>query len=156
MAFLKWVIAGLVAVGAVLGAFSFFSGGHAFGSPGQGSETYPNSQWLVGGNQIGPTGTLNANSQFGACNLIGTGKTLAATSTGNYDCAVSGILPGDFVLADAPSGFTAGTLGAIYPIAAHASTTAGYITFTLVNLSGAASTTLGQPVASGTEYFTWR
>lgn len=151
---------GVLGLCAVLGLVSFLGFGlqHSskLGSAGNGSETYYNSQWLVGGNQIGPTGTLNLNTQFGTCNLIGTNVTIAATSTQNYDCPVAGIKPGDLVLADPSSNMGGGVLGNIYPIRAVASTTAGFVTFTLINLSGVASTTLGTNVASSTEYLSYR
>lgn len=130
--------------------------GISFGSSGNASETYYNSQWLVGGNQIGPTGTLNANSQFGTCNLIGASAGISATSTSNFDCAVAGIQKGDTIFGESSVNATTGILGDITVIRAVASSTNGFVTFTLANLSGAASTTLGANVASGTEYVTWR
>lgn len=150
---------GVLGLCAVLGAASFFgltaTGQHLLGSAGNAAETYYNSQWLVGGNQIGPTGTLNLNSQFGTCNLIETG-TIAATSTAQYDCAVTGIQPGDTVFEDPSATQATGVLGDIFPIRAVASTTAGYVTFTFLNLSGAASTTLGAQVSKGVEYVSFR
>lgn len=147
---------GVLGLCAVLGLVAFLGFGlqhssKALGSTGNGSETYYNSQWLVGGNQIGLTGTLNLNTQFGTCNLIGAGS-LAATSSANYDCAVSGIKPGDLVLADPPSYLTPVSLG-MFVEKAVASSTAGFITFTIANGTGAASTTLS---SAGWEYLTYR
>lgn len=158
MNFIKNIAIAIVALGALCGIFALFHGGSPvrLGSSGNASETYYNSQWLVGGNQIGPTGTLNLNTQFGTCNLIGTSAGITATTTKNFDCAVAGILPGDTVIGDPSALMSAGVLGDIYPVRAVASSTAGFITFTLLNLSGAASTTLGSNVASSTEYFSAR
>lgn len=128
----------------------------SYGSTGEPTETYTNAQWLAGGISVGPTGTFNQNTQFGTCNLLGTNNSIAATSTANYDCAVPGIKSGDIVFEDPSSSLGAGVIGNIFPIGAHASTTNGYITFTLMNLSGAASTSLDSAVASGTEYYSLR
>lgn len=146
---------------AILGTLAFLGihlGGlpTQVGSTGNAAETYYNSNWLVGGIQVGPTGTLNANSQFGTCNLIGGSAGISATSTKNFDCAVTGIQKGDVVMGDlginAP--FTSGA--GFVVSAAQASTTAGYITYTILNLTGAASTTLGTNITNGMEYFTLR
>lgn len=152
---------GILGLCAVLGLASFLGFGiqhsaKALGSTGNGSETYYNSQWLVGGIQTGPTGTLNLNTQFGTCNLVGTNVSIAATSTQNYDCAVAGIKPGDTVIEDPSVNMGVGVLANIFPIRAVASTTAGFVTFTMLNLSGAASSTLGSNVASSTEYISYR
>lgn len=154
-------IAALV-VGVLLGVASFFGvslhfpAPHALGTAGNAPETHYNGQWLIGGNQIGLTGTWNTNQQFGTCNLIGGAGGITATSTANFDCAVTGIKPGDTLVEDPSNNMALGIAGDIFPIRATASTTAGYITFTLLNLSGAASTTLGSQVTSGVEYISWR
>lgn len=151
-------VGGLFAVLGVLAFLGIHLGGSApkVGSTGNAAETYYNSQWLVGGIQVGPTGTLNANSQFGSCNLIGGSKGIAATSTATFDCAVTGVQKGDVVMGDlgvnAPFSLGSGFVVA----AAQASTTAGYITYTILNLTGAASTTLGTNLTNGMEYFTLR
>lgn len=159
---IKNIAIGVLGLGALLGAVAFFGFGlqhtavKLLGAAGNGVETYYNSQWLVGGNQVGPTGTLDLNTQFGTCNLIGTNVSIAATSTQNYDCAVAGIKPGDLVLADSSANMGTGVLANIFPIRAVASSTAGFVTFTFINLSGAASSTLGANVASSTEYLSYR
>lgn len=146
------ILGGLAFLGIHLGGLSSAQ----LGSTGNAAETYYNSQWLVGGNQIGPTGTLNANSQFGTCNIIGGAAGISATTTKNFDCAVTGIQKGDFVLGDL--GMNAPlTPGAGFVVTeAQASSTAGYITFSILNLTGAASSTLGTNLTNGIEYFTWR
>lgn len=151
-------IGGVLAVLGALAFFGFHLGGSAqvAGSTGNGAETYYNSQWLVGGIQVGPTGTLNGNTQFGNCNLIGGAAGITATSTANFDCAVTGIQPGDVILEDPSNRMTLGVAGDIFPVRATASTTAGFVTFTFLNLSGAASSTLGANVTQGVEYVTWR
>lgn len=145
----------------LLGAFMLHNSGstdssQALGSTGQPATVVPNAQWFSGGETIGQTGTFNQNQQFGICNLIGASAGIVASTTANFDCAVKGIKPGDFILEDPSTKMSAGNIGAIFPIGAKASTTAGFVTFTLINLSGAASTTLGTNVASGTEYVSWR
>ena len=151
---------GVLGLAVILGAAAFFgltAKGHTLlGSAGNAAETYYNSQWLVGGVQIGQTGTLNANTQFGTCNLIGGAKGITATSTSNFDCAVTGIQAGDLVLPDPSANETTGVIHNIMIQKAVASSTAGYITFTLVNLTGTATTTLGTDVTNGVEYFTAR
>lgn len=143
----------ILVLAALSGVASFF-GVHSssFGSSGNAAETYYNSQWLVGGNQIGPTGTLNANSQFGTCNITGGAAGIAASSTSSFDCAVAGVVKGDTVLGDpgvnAPAGF--------FVTKVVASTTAnGFIEFSIYN-AGAASSTLGVALTNGMEYVTWR
>lgn len=153
---------GVLGVGAVLGILAFLGLGlqHAaskkVGSAGNASETYYNSQWLVGGNQIGPTGTLNANSQFGTCNLIGGSAGLIASTTANFDCAVTGIQKGDTIVADLGANAPLGPSLGFMLVKAVASSTNGYITFTIANLTGVSSSTLGTNLTNGIEYTTWR
>lgn len=152
----------VLVLGAVLGVAAFL--GFSFhyhpsgqvGTAGNAPETYYNGQWLVGGIQVGLTGTWNTNQQFGTCTLIGGAGGINATTTANFDCAVSGIKAGDIIIEDPSSNMALGTPGDIYPIRATASSTNGYVTFTLLNLSGAASTTLGAQVTNGVEYISWR
>lgn len=149
-------IAALV-LAAILGVLGFLGIGlHApvkLGSSGNAAETYYNSQWLVGGNQIGPTGTLNANQQFGTCNPTFYGTSLAATSTGTFACAVPGILAGDTIVADPPIG--SNVSGAGFVIQNAYATTTGIVAFTYVNLTGAATTSFKQATTS-VEYVSWR
>lgn len=126
------------------------------GSTGEPSDVYINPLWQSGGESIGPTGTFDQNSQFGTCNLIGGTSGIGATTTANFDCAVTGIKAGDTVFGDPSASLPVGALYDFPIIKAVASTTNGYITFTVLNLSGAASTTLGTPVTNGIEYFTQR
>lgn len=152
------IVAGLALVLAVISLFIAF-GSHGkvvLGSTGQPATVVPNAQWFSGGITIGQTGTFNQNTQFGACNLVGGAAGITASTTRQFDCAVKGIKSGDFVLEDPTVNMTPGNLGDIYPIGARASTTPGFITFTMLNLSGAASTTLGSNVVNGIEYLTYR
>lgn len=144
----------LGAAGSILGVLHLNSA--SYGSTGQPSTVDPNPQWLSGGITVGMTGTFDQNTQFGTCNLIGGAGGVTATSTANFDCAVSGVQPGDTVLGDlgANAPFTVG--GGFVISKAVASSTRGYITFTLLNLTGAASTTLGVNLTNGLEYFTLR
>lgn len=79
----------------------------------------------------------------GTCNLVG--GTIAATSTGFAACAVTGALAGDLVFAT----FATSSPGAAI-VGAQASSTAGYITLKILNLSGASRDTTA--FGTGTAY----
>lgn len=83
----------------------------------------------------------------GTCDLVG--GTIAATTTGYADCAVTGVLPGDLVFAS-----FATTTPAASIIAARASSTSGFITLKVLNLSGLSNhiTAFG----TSTEYYVVR
>jgi len=81
------------------------------------------------GLQLGSSGTSLAQIVKGTCNLVG--GTIAATSTGVADCAVTGVVDGDLVFASlATSSAQAAIAGA------RASSTSGFITVKVMNLSG--------------------
>lgn len=110
-----------------------------------------NSSEAVGGTsntnsdlKITPPGSLSVGTtssataftfiKKGTCNLVG--GTIAATSTGFADCAVTGALAGDLVFAT----FATSSPGATI-VGARASSTAGFITVKILNLSGASAHT---------------
>lgn len=149
-------VGGLFAVLGLLAFLGVHLGGakpQVAGSSGNASETYYNSQWLVGGNQIGPTGTLNANSQFGRCALIAPSYSVTASSSASMDCAVPGILAGDVVVGMFATSTVAAQGWEI--VGASASSTSGYITFRVANDTGATNV-IPASLASTTQYATWR
>lgn len=82
------------------------------------------------GLQLGTSGTSLSQIVKGTCNLVG--GTVAATSTAFADCAVTGVVDGDLVFAT----FATSTPGATI-VGARASSTSGFITVKVLNLSGA-------------------
>ena len=101
---------------------------------------------------VGSAGTPVNQLLHGTCSLIYSTVLLTATTTSNYDCAVTGVLNGDqvFVTAGATTTIAAGFTDFLI-VGAKASTTAGYITISVYNGTGA---TQGVPVniASSTVY----
>lgn len=83
----------------------------------------------------------------GTCNLVG--GTIAATSSAVADCAVTGVLDGDLVFAT----LATSTANAVID-GARASSTSGFITVRLHNLTGAASSV--SALGSSTAYFVIR
>jgi hypothetical protein len=145
------VLGGLAFLGVSL---NLFGSAKLLGSAGNAAETYINSQWLVGGLQVGPTGTLNANSQFGSCNPTYYGTLpLAASSTGTFACTVSGIAAGDYLEGDLPATETGGTPGFI--ITSTYATTSNIVAFTVYNISGSATSSFKQ-ATTGVEYWSTR
>ncbi len=95
-------------------------------------------------------GTSGSNLGFvktGTCDLVG--GAIAATSSAVADCAVTGVVSGDIVI---PTLATS-TANAV-ATGARASTTAGYITVRLLNLTGAASSV--SALGSSTSYIVLR
>lgn len=90
----------------------------------------------VGSILIGTGGTAVSHVVAPAnCTVIANANTIAASSTKDVDCAVTGLLPTDTVFANATTSISA-TFGGVQIQAAHASTTAGYATLTLTNNTG--------------------
>lgn len=84
--------------------------------------------------QAGASGSSITQLLKGNCALIGTDASQVGTSTAAYDCAVTGVVSGDTVIAQlaTTTSFIAARNWAI--TGAKASTTAGYITVMLTNL----------------------
>lgn len=122
-----------------------------------------NQRVFTRGVQIGTTATnrnLVSGLQFGSCALIVPG-TIAATTTRNVDCAVTGVVSTDTVLSAVISSSTySGSLitgsGGVIAISARASSTAGFITVTLLNLTGSTFTFAGTGFGSTTNYMILR
>lgn len=86
--------------------------------------------------QLGATGNSLSLIQKGTCTILADAS-VAATSTKNFDCAFAGVNAGDtvFVTEQASS-----TLASQFVIkGATASSTTGFITFSILNLTGTAA-----------------
>lgn len=101
-------------------------------------------QRFNGGLVVGQAGTSIAQVITGTCNLVG--GAISATSSAPADCAVTGVRSGDLVFAT----LATSTAGAVLT-GARASSTSGYITVRLLNLTGAASSV--SALGSSTAYF---
>lgn len=111
----------------------------------------------VSGLQVGTTtsATTFAGFQASTCDLIGSGVSQTASTTAVYDCLASGVVPGDKVVAQLASSTVAVGLGWSI-VGAKASSTAGYITVILANLTGATKVPAATSVGSSTAYYAWR
>jgi hypothetical protein len=98
-------------------------------------------------------GTAIAQVLKGTCNLIGSDSSQAATTTVAYDCAVTNAQSGDTVFAQLASTTPAlgGSMGWVI-VATKASSTSGYITVMLTNMSGASRVPSVTSVGSSTQY----
>lgn len=102
------------------------------------------------------TGTTQTAQFSGTGSLIGTNG-IAATSTSNFDIAVTGVIAGDQVIAQLPTTApTASGKGPFVIVAASASTTANFITLTVLNLSGIATTAISTTLQTGVNYWVVR
>lgn len=99
---------------------------------------------------LGTNPTNLAKFMFGTCALISSNFTVPATSTVPMDCAITGVASTDGVFAQFATS-TATTYGGWQIRGASASTTAGFITISVVNGTGA-SATIPSGVASTTKY----
>lgn len=153
----EWINTGLIVLVAIL----VMVGGTS--TIGRGRTNYDTVQ--VSGLVVGTTtsATNISTIQTGACNLIGTDASQAASTTAAYDCAVTGVLPTDNVLIMIGTS-TLSRLGASAGVgasmnwvysAAKASTTAGYITVLLTN-NGTAAVPSAFGVGSSSPYIVTR
>lgn len=106
---------------------------------------------------VGSSATNSTNISFqktGTCSLIASAYTsLAASTTIAMDCAATGAVTGDVVFAQFA---TSTNVGAGWLVTqASASTTAGFLTLSIVNNTGAAAT-IPASVASTTKYLVLR
>lgn len=153
-------IGALVIVVAILGILFSHKGtdSQAFGASNIGT-VVPNLQWFSGGIRIGDNNSSQLSEVLkGTCNI--TGPTLAATSTAQYFCTVTGVKAGDNVFADLPVGAGAnnagaGSLSGGFNIVAAYATTTNRIGITISNLTGAATSSFAQATTS-VEYFVIR
>jgi len=106
-----------------------------------------------GGVQVGTAGTALTALVATTCDLIGTDVSQAASSTAAYDCAVTGAVTGDVVLAQLRRSSAFGTNIGWTIHATKASTTADYITVILGNWSGVDAKPSVTAVGSSTQVF---
>ena len=102
---------------------------------------------------LGVNGTAVTQAQYGTCNLSTGTASFSATTTVQFYCAVTGVAANDLVIADLPVGAGKNDNGAGSPqggfsvVAAYA-TTSNMIGVTLLNLTGAATTSYPQATTS--------
>lgn len=102
----------------------------------------------------GTMGTRMSGFAFGTCSLIASSYTVAATTTIGMDCAVTGVVPTDGVFAQFATSTQIGS-GGWQIRGASASSTAGFITMSVVNGTGASSL-IPASIASTTKYIVLR
>lgn len=116
--------------------------------------------------KVGSAGTLLNRVNAGTCYILAYSATIPATTTAQVDCqgtaaiynlnnslatALTGVTFGDRVVANLSTTTAAGTVwGSIHIAGASASTTSGYISLLLENLTGAAYTWPVTGTATGT------
>lgn len=148
-------ITAIVLVGAVvllLGALLLRgSGSSTFGALDPSGTVVPNEQWFTGGIRIGSGNYVNkiANLYKGKCNPTFYGTSFAASSTGTFACAVTGVQAGDLIFGDLPNTEGGTFLG--FDISATYATTTGVVGFTYQNFTGAATSSFAQ-ATTGVEY----
>ena len=101
--------------------------------------------------QLGNDGTPIAELITGTCNLTGMDGSHAATTTKAYDCAVTGVQTGDIVFVGQAT-TTPTTNYGWRVMGANASSTNGFITVHVLNLTGGAATPSASAVGSSTPY----
>lgn len=104
----------------------------------------------------GTNGTRLGLLSFGTCSLIASNYTVAASSTVPMDCAVTGVVSTDGVFAQfATSTIGPGIFGGWSIRGASASTTAGFVTISVVNGAGG-SALIPASIASSTKFIVLR
>lgn len=141
---LKWASAVIVAV--VVAIF----GGHSFGaisSPATNLDFLQLSQGLQlpAGPSVSTTlwGSQIQGLFSGTCTATFSGTSLAATSTGQFFCPVTGVLSGDKVHVTLGAGARSGAGAWLTAVDGYATTT-GFIGFDIANWTGAATTSFAQ------------
>jgi hypothetical protein len=114
-----------------------------------------------GGIKVGNRANLPSITQLiaGSCNLISADSAQLATTTASYDCAVTGVRSGDKVIASMSTSTNASAnfLTSGWAIrSAHASTTNGYITIDVMNLTGKSTILSSTAVGSSTNYIIFK
>lgn len=102
----------------------------------------------------GTNGTRLGPIMTGICSLIAPSFTVSASSTVPMDCAITGVVPTDGVFAQFASS-TAATFGGWSIRGASASSTAGFVTISVVNGSGGTGV-IPASIASTTKYIVLR
>jgi hypothetical protein len=144
------IIRALVALGAVVvllvAGLTLFGGQHLGGAG-----AYEALQTRYGnGLYVGQTGTLVSGINWKSCSLIASSFTVAASTTVPMDCAITGAVSTDFVMAQFGTTTVPGaTTGGWRIVGASASSTAGYDTIQLRNDTGTSAVIPAQ-IASST------
>lgn len=147
MDFLKKNLVGLVAIVIAICLPLYLMSGQKLG----GATNYDEldaTAIKIGGSSGSRVGPVISNT----CELIGTHVTQAGSSTLPYDCAVTGVVSGDYVLAQLATSTAFKTLNGWEIVGAKASTTSGFITVLLSNLTGGSADPSATSVASSTQY----
>lgn len=122
-------------------------------APSSGSVTngtaYPHGIQVGNPSTLGVYPTNLATILSSTCALIASTYTVAATSSVNMDCSVPGSILGDLAFAQFASSTTPGSGWSISGAAA--SSTSGFVTFTVYNGTGA-SAVIPASIASSTKY----
>ena len=112
---------------------------------------------------VGSSGTTVSQIITGSCALTGMNVSQTATTTSPYDCAVTGVVAGDFVVAQlatttAVANLTHQAANAGWVVmGAEASSTNGYITVSIGNFTGTARAPASSPgLGSTTNYIIFR
>lgn len=140
-------------------------GGNQSANVGAVGTRFPNGLAVGSGAAVSTTGAFSlgsAGSQLvnligTTCNLIGSDASQAASTSKAYDCAVTGLLATDNVIAQIATTTTAASGYGYWSITgAKASTTAGYATVLLFNGTGAAAVPSVHAVGSSTKIWVYR
>lgn len=102
---------------------------------------------------VGDQGTLVSDALHGTCNATFSGTSLAASSSGQFFCNVTGAASGDRVFVMLPAGSGANAQGPAslfggFVATAGYATTSDRIGFNIVNMTGAATTSFRQATTS--------
>lgn len=109
---------------------------------------------ITGSLTVGTNGTTLSQIQKGTCSLISNAFTVTASSSLSMDCAITGVVPTDVVFGQFATSTMASGPGWLIN-GAQASSTAGFITFTVSNLTGG-NAVLPMRLASSTQYLILR
>lgn len=105
--------------------------------------------------KLGSNGTPLATLITGTCDLTGMDASHTATTSKAYDCAVTGVQTGDIVFVGQAT-TTPTTNYGWRILGANASSTAGFITVHVMNLTGGNATPSASAVGSSTPYLILR
>lgn len=111
------------------------------------------NQVTDGTTQMGSSGTAISKVLTGTCTLLAN-FSIAATSTRDVDCAVTGVVEGDKVFLSLSTTTGNGIASQYSIVGTHASTTSGFVTAKLLNLTGTAATPAATAnFGSSTQYY---
>jgi hypothetical protein len=167
------IVLGIIAIVVVIGGWLLFGGSnlplggtvHNFPELFTGGLKIGTSNQTVfsstGALTVGTSGTSLTQVLKGTC-VLGTlgaasiDASHAATTTKSYDCPVTGVTPGDLVIASLATSTNMGAQGGWVVEGAKASSTAGYIDVVIANFTGGAAVPSATGVGSSTSYIIMR